>query len=466
MAWEGVACAIDLVLRETLLFAALGILVGGVDDLAFDCVYLALRVRRKLGGGEQPPAIELTPPSAPKRFAIFVPAWDESRVIGAMLRAALARFDHPDYRLYVGVYPNDRATIGTVANVAQTDSRVRLVIGDSPGPTTKGDCLNTLWRALCADERNGESIADAIVLHDAEDVVHPAELIVFDRLIGDHATIQLPVLPLVTRGSRMISGHYCDEFSESHTKSMVVRTALGAGMPLAGVGCAIARPVLESLAAARGGAPFDAASLTEDYEMGLTVAREGGRGAFVRVAASPGGAPVAVRAYFPTTLDAAVRQKARWTTGIALAGWDRIGWSRWSDWRDHWMRMRDRRAPLGMLVLGAAYLAPIVWAASLGCHRLAGTPALPADSAIRPLLVTNGLAMLWRLAMRAAFTGRAYGWREAILAIPRAFVANLISMLAARRALAIYIGMLLDGITRWDKTSHDFPHDLAEAEQR
>ena len=101
-----------------------------------------------------------------------------------MLHTTLARLDHPDYRLYVGTYPNDRATIDAVVGVAQTDSRIRLVIGDTPGPTTKGDCLNTLWRALCADERSGEDVADAIVLHDAEDVVHPAELIVFDRLIG------------------------------------------------------------------------------------------------------------------------------------------------------------------------------------------------------------------------------------------------------------------------------------------
>ena len=61
-----------------------------------------------------------------------------------------------------------------------------------------------------------------------------------------------------------------------------MRAALGAGLPLAGVGCAIARGSLDTLAAARDGAQFDPASLTEDYELGLTVARDGGRGTFVR----------------------------------------------------------------------------------------------------------------------------------------------------------------------------------------
>jgi adsorption protein B len=88
------------------------------------------------------------------------------------------------------------------------------VIGDRPGPTTKGDCLNNLWQALRRDEEGGARRADAVILHDAEDVVHQGELKVFDHLIRDYATVQLPVLPLVHRGSRMISGHYCDEFAE------------------------------------------------------------------------------------------------------------------------------------------------------------------------------------------------------------------------------------------------------------
>jgi len=463
----GVATAIDIALRETMLFAAVGILIGGIDDFAVDLVYLALRATRRVRG--KPPLLAdmpITPPPNPRRIVIFVPAWDESRVIGAMLRTALARLDHPDYRLYVGTYPNDRATIDAVARVAETDPRIRLVIGDTPGPTTKGDCLNALWRALRRDEQCGERAAVAVVLHDAEDVVHAAELNIFDRLIGRYATVQLPVLPLIDRGSPLVAGHYCDEFAESHTKVLVVRTALGAGMPLAGVGCAISRRALDALAAARSGIPFDAASLTEDYELGLTIARNGGRGAFVRTAESPGGPPVAVRAYFPATRGAAVRQKARWMTGIALAGWDRIGWSRWSDWRDHWMRMRDRRAPLEVLVLGAAYLSLVLWTGSLGCHAITGIPARPIDAKVRWLLVANGASMLWRLAMRALFTGRAYGRREAMLAVPRALVANIIAMLAARRALWLYVRMLFDGVPRWEKTAHDFPSDIAGTEQR
>ncbi|MCJ8158524.1 hypothetical protein MKI88_14025 [Sphingomonas sp. LaA6.9] len=83
---------------------------------------------------------------------------------------------------------------------------------------------------------------------------------------------------------------------------------------------------LERIAFANGGFPFDSDSLTEDYELDLRIAEYGGSGIFVRLPATPGGKPVAVRAHFPSRLADAVNQKSRWMTGIALAGWDRLGW--------------------------------------------------------------------------------------------------------------------------------------------
>ncbi|RYY22005.1 MAG: hypothetical protein EOP62_23800, partial [Sphingomonadales bacterium] len=117
------------------------------------------------------PSPEDAPP--PGRIAVFIPAWDESAVIGRMLRAALTRFDHQDYILYVGTYPNDPATISAVAEVAATDARVRLVVGSQPGPSTKAGCLNTLWRAMLRDEAAEGTPVTAVALHDAEDVVQP-----------------------------------------------------------------------------------------------------------------------------------------------------------------------------------------------------------------------------------------------------------------------------------------------------
>ncbi len=442
------------VTREVLLFAAFGFLVGGIDDLLVDLLYLCGRLT---GRGGRLALDGLTPPGRPSRIAVFVPAWDEVSVIGRMLETALRSIDHPDYRIYVGCYPNDPATIAAVESLAERDDRVRLVVGLCEGPTTKGDNLNTLWRALRADDARTGVATRAVVLHDAEDLIHPAELRVFDTLLDRHAVAQLPVHPLIRPEAHWVGGTYADEFAEAHGKLLVVRAALGAGLPLAGVGCAIRRDALEALERERGGAPFDPGSLVEDYETGLHLAGLGFTGCFARVAERPGGALVATRAYFPDELDAAVRQKARWMTGIALAGWDRTGWARPLAIFDHWMRARDRRAPLAVIVLAAAYLALILWAISGAAHRIAGVSLPPVDPVLARVLALNMALLGWRLAWRVAFTTRSYGWREGARSVPRLVVGNVIALLAVRRAAWRYQAMLRGSEPVWDKTAHRFP---------
>ncbi|MBX3593485.1 MAG: glycosyl transferase family protein [Sphingomonas sp.] len=442
--------SIDVVAREATIFAAIGFLAGGLDDLIVDLVYFWTRLRARFARGSLPAPTPVT-----GRLAVFIPAWDEATVIGSMLRATLARYADRDYRLYVGAYPNDPATIGAITQVAVEDGRVRLVIAAMPGPTTKADCLNALWRALLRDEAR-EGRARAVVLHDAEDLVHPDELTAIRRALATHDGVQLPVLPLIDPGSPLIAGHYADEFAEAHGKSLVVRQAVGAALPFAGVGCAVDREMLGRIAAARGGMPFDETSLTEDYELGLTVAAMGGRSTFLRARDAAGG-PIAVRAYFPATLGAAVRQKARWLTGIALAGWDRTGWAKGGSIGEHWMRMRDRRATLAIPVLAIAYFALLGWALSLGGHLAAGLPVPAPDPAMRWVLLGNLCLLAWRLVARAWFTGRHYGGLQACLSLPRVLAANLIALLAARRALAIYWPTLRGRAPIWDKTAHRFP---------
>ncbi len=448
---------IDSIFNEILLVSAIGLLVGGLDDLLLDFAYIVRSLRRRWRRLCSLTLADFPIDRCSARIAVIVPAWDESAVIGAMLRSTLARFDHPDWRLYVGAYPNDPATIDAIVQVAGDDERVRLVLTTRPGPTTKADCLNALWRAATSDGQGEGRPFTAMVLHDAEDVVHPGELRVYDRMLHFADAVQLPVLPLPDPASRWVSGHYIDEFSEAHGRQMPVRAALRAGMPLAGVGCAISGAMLDRIAASRGGAPFDETSLTEDYELGLTVRALGGRGLFLRVLESAGGPPVAVRAYFPATLDSAIRQKARWITGITLTGWDRTGWQRGAGVQDHWMRMRDRRTILAIPVLMLAYLALLLWVTAGAIHAVAGSsPPLP-DAPVRWLLWGNAALLTWRVSVRAVLVARNYGMREAVRSVPRLLVGNYVALLAARRALVRYLRSLRGTALVWDKTAHHFP---------
>ena len=214
---------------ELALFAAVGFLLFALDDLAVDLIYLTRRAWRALTVYSRFPrayARSILMLWKPQFMAVFVPAWDEAAVIGAMLKLTLQRFEHRDYRIFVGCYRNDPATAAAIAAVV--DDRIQLVRVDVDGPTTKADCLNHLYDALVAYEFATGRSPVAVVLHDAEDVVHPLELTLFDQLIDRAAVIQLPVLPLVDHSSPWIGGHYCDEFAESHGKELVVREAVGA----------------------------------------------------------------------------------------------------------------------------------------------------------------------------------------------------------------------------------------------
>ena len=443
---------------ELALFAGVGFLLFALNDLAVDLIYFTRRAWRSATVYSRYPrsfASGLARPDPPGLFAVLIPAWDEATVIGPMLRATLERLDHPNYRLFVGYYRNDPATAAAIAAVG--DPRVEAVRVEADGPTTKADCLNHLYDALVSHEVAHRVSAKAIVLHDAEDLVHPLELVLFDQLIGKAAVVQLPVLPLVDPGSRWIAGHYCDEFAEAHAKELVVREAVGASIPLAGVGCAVAREPLARIATMHEGRPFAGTSMTEDYELGLRLGALGLKTMFVRIPAVAGDrAKVASRGHFPSTLGAAVRQKSRWLGGIALAGWDRLGWG--GGLGERWMRLRDRRGPFAAVLLVAAYGAALLWSQLWIAESLGAPVQARLDPALATLLVVNGWLLAWRVAMRAAFTTSAYGWRQGLLSVPRLVVGNVIAMLAAARAISLHLG---GGPRRWEKTHHIFPAEYA-----
>ena len=453
------AQVLSRVAAELALFAGVGFLLFAINDLAVDIIYFGRAAWRSLIIYSRYPrafASTLPAPAEPGFMAVLIPAWDEAAVIASMLQATLQRIDYPDYRLFVGHYRNDPATAAAIASVR--DNRIEAVEVPANGPTTKADCLNHLYDALVAYEAETGRSAKAVVLHDAEDVVHPLELRTFDRLIDRAAMVQLPVLPLVDRNSRWIAGHYCDEFAEAHVKELVVREAVGAAIPLAGVGCAIARRPLAQLAAIQDGKPFAGTSMTEDYEIGLKLGALGLKTMFVRIPAQPGEqGVVASRGHFPSTLGAAVRQKARWLGGIALAGWDRLGWD--GGIGERWMRMRDRRGPLAAVLLLAAYGAAFLWSQICLAELLGAPVKVQLDPGLVTLLAINGYLLAWRVLMRVFFTTSAYGIGQGLLSIPRLVVGNIIAMLAAARAVSLHFG---GGAKTWDKTHHIFPAELPQ----
>ena len=437
--------------HELLLFAAAFFALGVADEIAVDLAWLWLRLSGRAPTGAIDDEASGTAPLT-GHAAVFIPAWREAPVIGATIAHALAVWRYRDLTLYVGCYRNDPETIASTVAVARGDSRVRLVIVDSDGPTSKADCLNHLFGALCADEERRGAEVRMVVLHDAEDMVDPAALTVLDQAMDQADFVQLPVMALPQSNSRWIGSHYADEFAESHGKTMVVRSALCRAVPGAGVGCAVGRRMLGRLAEfSAGPGPFAAQSLTEDYELGLKIAALGGTGRFIRLRNGEGQL-VATRAYFPSDVVAAVRQKTRWMHGIALQSWDRLGWS--GSPVEKWMQLRDRRGPFAAGLLFIGYAMVISLAASAILDRLGYISLPPFSPLLRGLLMFSMTGLIWRAASRFAFTAREYGLREGALAVPRMMVSNIIAIMAGRRAIAAYLRSLRGVPVLWDKTDH------------
>ncbi len=438
---------------ELLLFAGFFFLLGAVDEFAMDAIWLWLRATgraRTLTVSRD--SLRHRQLSAP--VAVLIPAWQEARVIGETLAHARHAWPQADVLFYIGLYRNDPAGLQAAMAGADCDPRVRLVVHDRDGPTTKADCLNCLYRAMAHDEVRRGRMVHTVLLHDAEDMVDSAAIALIDRAMQDCDFVQLPVLPIPHPSSRWVGSHYCEEFAESHAKAMVVRDALGTGIPAAGVGCGFSRSMLAEMAFANGpgSGPFSDASLTEDYELGLKVAASGGRSRFLRVRGEDGQL-IATRAYFPARLAQSVRQKSRWLHGIAFQGWDRLGWT--GSLAENWMRLRDRRGPLSALVLLTGYML-FVLAVALTALDFAGyeRPWEP-TRLLLALLGINLAAFVWRAAMRFGFTAREYGAMEGLRAVVRIPLANIIAIMAGRRALFAYARTIGGGDPQWDKTTRE-----------
>lgn len=85
----------------------------------------------------------------------------------------------------------------------------------------------------------------------------------------------------------------------------------------------------------------------------------------------------------------------------------------------------------------------------LGAHRV-----WIDDPLVRVLLLANLASFAWRAVVRLVFTAREYGWAEGWRAVLRVPLANVIAIMAGRRALVAYVRTLAGSAPQWDKTVH------------
>jgi len=332
-------------------------------------------------------------------------------------------------------------------------------IGETPGPANKAENPNQGFLGKQGPQ-NPQDPFEFIVMHDSEDLIHPDSFSLHNYIIskGKHM-VQIPVLPLPTPVRDWVHWTYVDEFAEHHSRTLVVRERVGGFVPSAGTGTAYTVAAMTHLAKLNG-TPFNVESLTEDYQSGLDLEEAGYQTIFVQMS-GPDERMIATRAYFPRSFKAAVRQRARWMTGIALQGWEYMGgffkgWRR--DAATKYCLFRDRKILItgglnlcGYLIVLLVLLQPIF-------HYNLGALTTP------PwiwLVYINAIFAIWRLMVRSWVVWKLYGWKPALLVAPRAVLGNVINFGSSIRAIWGYFNAKRTGKKlTWDKTKHEFPDDM------
>ncbi|BAN47482.1 cyclic di-3',5'-guanylate-activated glycosyltransferase NrfB [Metapseudomonas resinovorans] len=460
-----------------IVLAALMFLLG-LDDLFIDLAYWFRKLIRRFRvyGTFERADEKLLYSVAEKPLAIMVPAWQEVGVVGEMARLAASTLDYENYQIFVGTYPNDPDTQTDVDAVCRHFPNVHKVVCARPGPTSKADCLNNVIDAILRFEADAKVEFAGFILHDAEDVISPLELRLFNYLLPNKDLIQIPVYPYAPEWWGFTAGHYVDEFSENHGKDVVVREALSGQVPSAGVGTCFSRRAIAALLEDGDGIAFDVQSLTEDYDIGFRLKQKGMKCIFARYPVSdpklalakdwvfgmsrPFTQVICVREHFPRTWQHAVRQKSRWITGIVFQGTTNLGWSPRAVM--NYFLWRDRRGLFAYLLSFLVNLLFLVlltmWLITTLNPEAWHFPSLLAGSTLLSVLLwLNGLMLLNRLFQRAWFVTRFYGVFQGLLSAPRMMWSNFVNFFANLRALRQVLEMGDSRRVAWDKTTHEFP---------
>lgn len=437
----------------------IGALVFTLDDLFIDAYALFRHIKPKVITTDEMIRIKALPQ---KNIAIIVANWKEAEVISPMITGNLRGLDYDNYTFFLGVYPNDIPTWQAAAALEKIyPHKVMVVVNTQPGPTSKGQMLNEMARHIANAEIKLGKKFDFLLMQDSEDVLHRHSLSLMNYYGQNADFVQIPVFSFDVPKKDLIGGIYIDEFAESHTKDLLVREALGAAIPSAGVGTLIGINLLKALQENQNGDFLKEDTLTEDYHLGMMTKQLGFKSTFacVRYQKDNGQLEfIATREFFPHLFQASMRQKSRWTLGIAFQGLNNLSWQGTAI--DKYFMWRDRRGPWNsiLIVLSTLLLVCFIISDSLGI-----TPAVLKNPLFQSLLFINLFNMTVRLIqrMRAVHLTNA---KAHIYIVPiRWLVANVVNLGATIKAYRQYSESQRTGKRPvWIKTEHKLPEQFGK----
>ena len=469
--------------RYVFIVLVIAFTIGGLNDFFIDLYYWFRQLYRQIFKRKliKPLTLDQLLAVDEKPVALILPAWQETGVIKRMLLNTLNTIDYRNYFIFVGVYPNDPETQAEVDQVSQAYPQVIKVVNSKPGPTTKADNLNEIYRGLQQFEQQTGLTFDIVVLSDSEDIHHPLSFKLFNYLMPRFEMIQIPIIPLETPWHSFVGGVYMDEFAEMHLKELLVREKISRILPSAGTSTAFWLSSLRKLDEGNTGQIFNPKSLTEDYEVGIKFGKLGLRQImliqWVERVVTKEGKPkprkvkelVATRAFFLTEFKKAMRQRARWVYGIAWQGLKNVGWDR--HLKVNYSLMRDRVSFFANFLYAFGYLLILYVLTVFVVHLFRPDFGIP--PLVRPDEIWWKLALVvlffffWRILMRFIFVNKIYGAGQALLTPIRIVVGNVLNFASSALAMLWLIRAVSTKKEQtWIKTEHEFPAEKLEVFRR
>ncbi len=455
------------------LILALTIVLFSIDDIIFDIICLFKKARKKALLRVKVEELNECPP---KMLAIVIAAWHEAEVISHMIENLLMSVQYPKsmYHVFIGVYPNDLETREALEEICVKHPNVHMVVNSKNGPTNKADNANNVIKYIQLYEKENFINFSGINLHDAEDVIHPNELKLINLLFEKYDVIQIPVFPIIPMPKLknifkfMTSGTYADEFAENHYRTMLMRDSSGAFVPSAGTGFSISRKALDSFGEKD---VFPEGSFTEDYKLSLHMAENGFKNSFFLVEllrVNQKGKTkrefIATRSLFPNTFWTAVKQKTRWTYGIAFQSFrlkNILSKKSTLTTMEKYSTYKDWKVKYTNLLVFPSYLVFIYFLVSLFNPTL--ETIYPINSFSWYLALGMSVLMMIRQVNRFIAVKAVYGIRSACVAIlclpiipARVVWGNIINFTATARAWKQHYRGLKNKKSKWSKTDHDF----------
>lgn len=445
---------VSLALEIFLLITATWMAFFAMDDLLIDILAFLKKAKPEKLSSSLLNQIQSFPE---KKIAIMIANWKEEDVLETMVIGNFANVSYNNFYFFLGVYPNDTTTRVVAEKLAKQNSQVKIVVNSKPGPTSKGQMINECVRQIFIEEERLGFNFDIFMIHDSEDMIHPLSLRLINYFITQSDYIQLPVYSLELPKKQLVGATYLDEFSEYHSKELILRSKMNQAVPSAGTGTALSRKLIATLLDIQNGSFLKEDTLTEDYYLGNLSHQLNFKTQFLCYYLEHSNKErdfIATREYFPKKISTSVRQKARWCIGIIFQGTRSLGWT--GPLLNRYFLWRDRRGFFNAILITCSALILIIYAANN--FDWPGDTHLLGLSAFQNLIFFNFFNFAYRTARRMQMVAFVNSAQQALMVPIRWPLANFINTIASFVALRDFSLAEWNGETpKWTKTQHEVP---------